>query len=593
MKKIFLSLFSFILALGLFAQPDVYTPQLKSPDSAAIDQMPSTDLSWYAVTGTVNLQYQVQMDTTMAFNSPLLTDTVQTLLAGYKTSQLIFDTRYYWRVRAIDAGQTSAWSPVWNFTVFNNLELGSPSLNNQEQEPNARLTWKSTVSGVAISGLTHFDFELDTTLSFDSPLLHAVTTNSSTYSVTNSNLLFGTRYFWRVKARHAGGSSDWPKVWANQNSGTAAGLNDIFFANANNGYAVGDNGTVVNTSDGGTTWTLKPTGISTALNSCHFTSTTTGFVVGDGGVILKTTDNGTTWTPQTSGTTETLTSIFFINTNNGYIAGENGVILKTTNGGTAWTLQNSGTTENLMSVHFPISALGYAVGASGTILKNMDDSGDWTVMTSGTTNDLYGVHFPGDSIGYAVGTAGTILRIAGNETEWTVMPALTASDLLSVFFSTNTTGYICGQNGIAFKTFSYGNYWKELNTGTTQHLNSVHFGSELAGGMSGAGGTILRTATSGTPWYFSTLSAVTLTAPANNAINQMLNLQLRWEKINGVLGYKCQIATDDQFANLVFDAEIDVTAINAEYLMFGNQYYWRVRARTTNDASEYSAPRSF
>lgn len=59
----------------------------------------------------------------------------------------------------------------------------------------------------------------------------------------------------------------------------------------------------------------------------------TGWAVGDNGTILKTTDGGNTWGLQTSGTTESLQSVHFINTQTGYIVGTNGVILKTVTGG--------------------------------------------------------------------------------------------------------------------------------------------------------------------------------------------------------------------------------------------------------------------
>ena len=43
-------------------------------------------------------------------------------------------------------------------------------------------------------------------------------------------------------------------------------------------------------------WALQPTPISTHLYDVHFpVDTSTGYAVGDAGVILKTTDGGTTW----------------------------------------------------------------------------------------------------------------------------------------------------------------------------------------------------------------------------------------------------------------------------------------------------------
>jgi uncharacterized membrane protein len=63
MKRAIFLLASMITGLGLFAQTLVYTPELKSPADDAVNRMPDVILSWYAVAGSLNLQYQVQCDT--------------------------------------------------------------------------------------------------------------------------------------------------------------------------------------------------------------------------------------------------------------------------------------------------------------------------------------------------------------------------------------------------------------------------------------------------------------------------------------------------------------------------------------------------
>ena len=127
MKRSLLSLLCLVFVTIIFAQERVYVPTLKFPANNATSQMPNVIVSWYAISGSLNLQYRFQMDTTKQFNSPLLIDTTQTLITGYQTHELYFGKKYYWRVKAIDNGQTSAWSSVWNFTVFNRVELSAPA----------------------------------------------------------------------------------------------------------------------------------------------------------------------------------------------------------------------------------------------------------------------------------------------------------------------------------------------------------------------------------------------------------------------------------------------------------------------------------
>jgi len=84
------------------------------------------------------------------------------------------------------------------------------------------------------------------------------------------------------------------------------------------------------------------------LNSVDFIDQNTGWAIGQGGTILKTTNAGSTWITQSNGTINLLNSVSFADVNNGLIAGWGGMIIKTTNGGTTWFLQNSGTTYDLL-----------------------------------------------------------------------------------------------------------------------------------------------------------------------------------------------------------------------------------------------------
>jgi len=53
---------------------------------------------------------------------------------------------------------------------------------------------------------------------------------------------------------------------------------------------------------------------------------TAGYAAGDSGRIIMSTDNGVTWTPMISGTTENLNAIQFSTDSTGWVVGDNGVI---------------------------------------------------------------------------------------------------------------------------------------------------------------------------------------------------------------------------------------------------------------------------
>jgi len=222
--KRFLSIFLLsLIASFTIAGTEVYAPSLKSPANNFNYQMPNGSVSWYPIVGSVGLMYQLQIDTTPNFNSPELLDTTQVLLAGYKTHELLFGQKYYWHVRAIDLGQTSSWSDVWQFKTFNIVKLTKPlnNANNDTLAPYQVLIWSNQVGDslpisatkYPITGIRYYDIQTDTTLHFNSPQLHSNTVAYGTNFCRISNLKFNTKYYWRVRARHNLDTSNWSWVW--------------------------------------------------------------------------------------------------------------------------------------------------------------------------------------------------------------------------------------------------------------------------------------------------------------------------------------------------------------------------------------------
>ena len=62
--------------------------------------------------------------------------------------------------------------------------------------------------------------------------------------------------------------------------------------------------------DGGQTWVTQSTNKEDILEDIFFLDASMGWAVGENGVILYTTDGGETWKEQMSGTEETLRSVW-------------------------------------------------------------------------------------------------------------------------------------------------------------------------------------------------------------------------------------------------------------------------------------------
>jgi hypothetical protein len=179
------------------------------PANESIDQLVSLTMRWQSVSGAA--QYHVQMGTDSTFgagvlvNDSTLTDTTRAV------SGLVFNQRYHWRVRAKNAGGTSMYSPVWHFRTHMSVPNApvplTPAFGAVEQ-PTVGLvfTWQP------LTGATLYTFQLGTDSTFVSGLVKNDTTLTET-TRTITGLTQGTRYFWRVAGRNAGGPGPFSSPW--------------------------------------------------------------------------------------------------------------------------------------------------------------------------------------------------------------------------------------------------------------------------------------------------------------------------------------------------------------------------------------------
>ncbi len=285
--------------------------------------------------------------------------------------------------------------------------------------------------------------------------------------------------------------------WFPQSSGVSSTLRGVHFTSNNVGTVVGNSGTILRTTNGGTTWTLQTSGTSSTLYAVFFTDANTGTAVGASGTIRRTTNGGTTWTSQSSGTTNALIWVGFTDANTGTAVGAIGTIRRTTNGGTTWFSQTSGTTNDLNGVYFTDANNGTAVGNNGTILRTTNGGTNWASQTSGTSNTLTEIIFTDANTGTTVGLSGTILRTTNAGATWTSQSSGTSNDLLGLSFPSATKGFTSGASGTILRTTNAGTAWGSQTSGTTNTLYEVFFSDLNTGTSVGSNGTILRTTSGG------------------------------------------------------------------------------------------------
>ncbi|MFZ4622448.1 MAG: YCF48-related protein [Bacteroidota bacterium] len=212
-------------------------------------------------------------------------------------------------------------------------------------------------------------------------------------------------------------TEDYGTTWHSKNISFLGKILGLYFLSPTYGVAVGDSGAAFVTGDGGTNWLRKNTGTLTTLNYLTFKrmpppdTSLVGFAVGNNGVVLRTSNDGQTWTAVPSFTTASLYGVHFIDKKAGWVAGSASTVYKTTDGGANWVKQTLPASTTLQSIFFSNERKGFAVGWYGGIYGTTNGGDQWFKQTV-TPNSLYNVSFVDTATGWILGDGGTILKTA-------------------------------------------------------------------------------------------------------------------------------------------------------------------------------------
>jgi predicted CXXCH cytochrome family protein len=312
------------------------------------------------------------------------------------------------------------------------------------------------------------------------------------YFVGNATLPNWTIY------KTADGGSTWNPVSGLGVTG-AINLTGVSCLDANNAVAVGTNGQIRRTTDGGATWVNQSQNnmASTALRAVTLIDASVAKTIGDTGYFYWTTNGGAEWTSAAQGNTATLRATWFVDADHGWVAGTNGNIMSTSDAGTTWITQAAGIVT-WRGIHFTDRNNGWVVGDAGAI-RHTSNGQDWHSQTSGTTQVLNGVWFTSAATGYAVGGAGTILKTTDGGATWAPKASGTTQGLNAVWFANASTGYVAGNAGVIRKTTDGGETWATSTSNTGQILNTIRGVSATDVWAAGNGGAVVKTS-NGASW---------------------------------------------------------------------------------------------
>lgn len=223
-------------------------------------------------------------------------------------------------------------------------------------------------------------------------------------------------------------------------------------------------------------WTAQNSTTSEWLNDLHFVDNLTGWAIGNNGTIVATVDGGETWTTQASGTDRKLRSVYFLDQDTGWVAGGESplIVLYTVNGGTDWetlatVIENAAFLEE---IQFASSTFGF--GIAGSNIYSTEDGG--TTWERGVYNSsiksvgsLHDIHILSDSSALACGKytrtnnnarPGVFDNLINSAGEWTPQGADefdTDDRLRAIYVTESGKGFAGGEKGKLYSMVASGN----------------------------------------------------------------------------------------------------------------------------------------
>jgi photosystem II stability/assembly factor-like uncharacterized protein len=294
-------------------------------------------------------------------------------------------------------------------------------------------------------------------------------------------------------------TTDGGRNWHALPSGVESALYGVRFTDAQHGWAVGQDGVVLHTSDGGKTFEKQESNANfkdsdgtdkkAYLFALSALDNDRAWAVGDRSVLVSTTDGGKTWRGRKVamdtevGGGETLAAadpifydVYFTDPQNGWIVGEFGKILHTKDGGETWHEQEKTLMEGtgifdvldlptLFGVHMTSPEQGLAVGLEGHVARTRDGGQRWgfdqVEVDVPLVDPLFAVTELPDGTGWAVGSAGEVIRKEAGATSW--KRAKIGQDVLTwlraISFSDPQHGWMVGGYGLIFRTTDGGKSW--------------------------------------------------------------------------------------------------------------------------------------
>lgn len=235
----------------------------------------------------------------------------------------------------------------------------------------------------------------------------------------------------------------------------------VDFVNADTGWAVGEGGSIIKTTNGGQKWIWYESGVENTLKTVYSVNNGQRVIAaGDGGIIIISEDAGETWNTLPNGTTDNIWNMQMVTNEIGWMVGERATALKTTDGGLTWLQQPMPhTTLPYWDVSFVDTNYGYIACNSASILKTTNGGLNWQIQTAGDYRDLYTIYAFDSLKAIAGGFAGKIVITTDGGNNWTQLSNLQGNGSINrIKFFDSLNGFLVTTAG-NFQTTDGGYTW--------------------------------------------------------------------------------------------------------------------------------------
>ncbi|HEP9463104.1 WD40/YVTN/BNR-like repeat-containing protein [Pseudomonas aeruginosa] len=209
--------------------------------------------------------------------------------------------------------------------------------------------------------------------------------------------------------------------------------------------AVGDHGVVLLSDDQGKSFRqARSVPVSTPLTGVSFADARHGWAVGQWGAILASSDGGDSWQIQRLSSEEDrpLFAVHFFNARQGVAVGLWSLVLTTDDGGRTWIERRleappgySRADLNLMGLFADGRGGLYATAERGQILRSEDQGKSWRYLDTGYEGTLWSGAVLGDGSLLVGGQRGTLLHGSADGQAWRRVPLASKSSITAIAVS--------------------------------------------------------------------------------------------------------------------------------------------------------------